>query len=106
MPPRAALSRPFKGLSAARIWVLARAARAPILRPSPRPQVRDLDKMEVVADMDGFAPDCFTPMHCELNSFDSVRLTLRTELSVPQLALSCPVHLKCHPPDLRRCAPS
>lgn len=35
--------------------------------------VRDLDKMEVVAELDGFNMDLFTPMHCELNSFDSVR---------------------------------
>ncbi|EOD29527.1 putative protochlorophyllide reductase [Emiliania huxleyi CCMP1516] len=35
--------------------------------------VRDLDKMEVVAEVDGFDPDLFTPMHCELNSFASVR---------------------------------
>jgi len=35
--------------------------------------VRDLDKMEAVAELDGFAMDRFTPMQCELNSFDSVR---------------------------------
>lgn len=35
--------------------------------------VRDLDKMEAVAEIDGFNMDNFTPMHCELNSFDSVR---------------------------------
>jgi protochlorophyllide reductase len=35
--------------------------------------VRDLDKMEAVAEVDGFDLDNFTPMHCELNSFDSVR---------------------------------
>lgn len=35
--------------------------------------VRDLDKMEVVAEVDGFDMDNFTPMHLELNSFDSVR---------------------------------
>ena len=34
--------------------------------------VRDLDKMEVVADIDEFDPDSFTPMHLELNSFASV----------------------------------
>jgi len=32
-----------------------------------------MDKMELVAEMDGFPADSFTPMHCELNSFDSVR---------------------------------
>ena len=35
--------------------------------------VRDLDKMEAVAEIDGFNMDNFTPMYCELNSFDSVR---------------------------------
>jgi len=35
--------------------------------------VRDLDKMEAVAEIDGFDPDHFTPMECELNSFGSVR---------------------------------
>jgi NAD(P)-dependent dehydrogenase (short-subunit alcohol dehydrogenase family) len=35
--------------------------------------VRDLDKMEAVAELDGFDMDNFTPMHCELNSFQSVR---------------------------------
>jgi len=35
--------------------------------------VRDLDKMEAVAEIDGFDMDHFTPMECELNSFASVR---------------------------------
>jgi len=35
--------------------------------------VRDLDKMEAVAEVDGFDLDNFTPMQCELNSFESVR---------------------------------
>jgi len=35
--------------------------------------VRDLDKMEAVAEIDGFDMDNFTPMQCELNSFQSVR---------------------------------
>ncbi|KAG7345548.1 NADPH-protochlorophyllide oxidoreductase [Nitzschia inconspicua] len=35
--------------------------------------VRDLDKMEAVAELDGFDLDNFTPMQCELNSFASVR---------------------------------
>ena len=35
--------------------------------------VRDLDKMEAVAEVDGFDLDNFTPMYCELNSFESVR---------------------------------
>ena len=34
--------------------------------------VRDLDKMEAVAEVDGFDMDSFTPMHLELNSFESV----------------------------------
>lgn len=34
--------------------------------------VRDIDKMEAVAELDGFDMDNFTPMHLELNSFDSV----------------------------------
>ena len=35
--------------------------------------VRDLYKMEAVAELDEFPADSFTPMHCELNSFESVR---------------------------------
>lgn len=35
--------------------------------------VRDLDKMEAVAEVDEFDLKNFTPMECELNSFDSVR---------------------------------
>lgn len=35
--------------------------------------VRDLEKMEVVAEMEEFPEDLFTPMHVELNSFESVR---------------------------------
>ena len=35
--------------------------------------VRDVIKMEVVAEVDGFDLDSFTPMQCELNSFESVR---------------------------------
>lgn len=39
--------------------------------------VRDLDKMEAVAEIDGFDPENFTPMECELNSFESVRAFCR-----------------------------
>ena len=35
--------------------------------------VRDLDKMEAVAEIEGFAEEDFTAMEVELNSFDSVR---------------------------------
>lgn len=35
--------------------------------------VRDLDKMEAVAEVDGFDMENFTPMYCEMNSFESVR---------------------------------
>lgn len=35
--------------------------------------VRDLIKMEAVAEIDGFDMSSFTPMECELNSFESVR---------------------------------
>jgi light-dependent protochlorophyllide reductase len=38
--------------------------------------VRDLDKMMAVAEIDGYGPDeeaSFTPMYCELNSFESVK---------------------------------
>jgi len=35
--------------------------------------VRDLDKMEAVAEVDGFDMTSFTPMYCEMNSFESVR---------------------------------
>ena len=34
--------------------------------------VRDVDKMEAVAEIDGFNTDKFHVMDCELNSFDSV----------------------------------
>ena len=35
--------------------------------------VRDLEKMESVAEIDEFNMENFTPMYCELNSFESVR---------------------------------
>jgi len=35
--------------------------------------VRDIDKMETVAEIDGFDLQHFTPMKCELNSFESVK---------------------------------
>ena len=35
--------------------------------------VRDLDKMDLVAEIEGFDKELFTPMHVELNSFESVR---------------------------------
>lgn len=35
--------------------------------------VRDLDKMELVAELDGFDPKLFTPMECELANYTSVR---------------------------------
>jgi NAD(P)-dependent dehydrogenase (short-subunit alcohol dehydrogenase family) len=35
--------------------------------------VRDMDKMEAVAEIDEFPSENFTPMYCELNSFDSVK---------------------------------
>jgi protochlorophyllide reductase len=35
--------------------------------------VRDLDKMDVVAGLDDFDRDNFTPMHLDLNSFSSVQ---------------------------------
>ena len=35
--------------------------------------VRDLEKMEAVAEIEEFDSDSFTPMHVELNSFESVR---------------------------------
>jgi len=35
--------------------------------------VRDMDKMEAVAEVDGFDMENFTPIVCEMNSFDSVR---------------------------------
>ena len=35
--------------------------------------VRDIDKMEAVAEIEGFDAENFTPMHVELNSFASVR---------------------------------
>jgi len=35
--------------------------------------VRDLDKMQAVAEVDSFPMDRFTPMYCEMNSFESVR---------------------------------
>ena len=35
--------------------------------------VRDMEKMEAVAEIEGFSTDFFTPMEVELNSFQSVR---------------------------------
>eukprot|EP00978_Attheya_sp_CCMP212_P036327 scaffold163854_cov50-Attheya_sp.AAC.1 len=35
--------------------------------------VRDLDKMETICELDEYPMDRFTPMECELNSFESVR---------------------------------
>lgn len=35
--------------------------------------VRDLDKMDVVAELDGLDSKSFTPIYCEMNSFQSVR---------------------------------
>eukprot|EP00900_Chrysochromulina_parva_P025306 jgi/Chrpa1/7409/Chrysochromulina_OHIO_Genome00018954-RA len=35
--------------------------------------VRDLDKQSVIAELDELDPNSFTPMYCELNSFESVR---------------------------------
>ena len=35
--------------------------------------VRDLDKMEIVAEIEDFDKESFTPMQVELNSFESVR---------------------------------
>ena len=35
--------------------------------------VRDINKMEAVAEIDGFDLKHFTPMECEMNSFESVR---------------------------------
>jgi light-dependent protochlorophyllide reductase len=35
--------------------------------------VRDLEKMETIAELDEFDMTSFTPMHLELNSFESVR---------------------------------
>ena len=34
--------------------------------------VRDMDKMEAVAEIEGFNENDFTPMHVELNSFEAV----------------------------------
>jgi NAD(P)-dependent dehydrogenase (short-subunit alcohol dehydrogenase family) len=75
---------PLRRLPALQGWFEARhvvlaaqhlaAQRYPRPRLSAHLQVRDLDKMEVVAEMDNFPSDCFRAMHCELNSFESVRL--------------------------------
>ena len=35
--------------------------------------VRDINKMEAVTEIDGFDLKHFTPMECEMNSFESVR---------------------------------
>ena len=35
--------------------------------------VRDMDKMAAVAEVEGFDMNNFTPMHCDLASFDSTR---------------------------------
>ncbi|KAL7558214.1 hypothetical protein ACA910_016096 [Epithemia clementina (nom. ined.)] len=50
--------------------------------------VRDVDKMEAVAEVDGFDMNNFTPMYCELNSFDSVRQFCK---KVDEFRLSKPI---------------
>jgi len=35
--------------------------------------VRDMDKMEAVAEVDGFDMENFTPLYCEMNSFESIK---------------------------------
>lgn len=60
--------------------------------------VRDLDKMEAVAEIDGFDMDHFTPMECELNSFASVRKfcdnlnEFRTEKPIDRLICNAGVY--------------
>lgn len=60
--------------------------------------VRDLDKMEAVAEIDGFDLAHFTPMECELNSFDSVRQfcsnldEFRTEKPIDRLICNAGVY--------------
>eukprot|EP00316_Scyphosphaera_apsteinii_P023450 CAMPEP_0119310648 /NCGR_PEP_ID=MMETSP1333-20130426/19690_1 /TAXON_ID=418940 /ORGANISM="Scyphosphaera apsteinii, Strain RCC1455" /LENGTH=568 /DNA_ID=CAMNT_0007314867 /DNA_START=85 /DNA_END=1794 /DNA_ORIENTATION=+ len=50
--------------------------------------VRDTDKMEVVAEIEDFDMESFTPMHLELNSFDSVRKFCK---ELEQFKLSKPI---------------
>mmetsp|Transcript_1085 Transcript_1085/g.2787 ORF Transcript_1085/g.2787 Transcript_1085/m.2787 type:complete len:577 (-) Transcript_1085:193-1923(-) len=60
--------------------------------------VRDLDKMEAVAEIDGFDMDHFTPLECELNSFASVRQfcdnlnEFRTEKPIDRLICNAGVY--------------
>lgn len=50
--------------------------------------VRDLDKMEAVAEVDGFDMENFTPMYCEMNSFESVNKFCENVL---EFAMSKPI---------------
>jgi hypothetical protein len=66
--------------------------------------VRDLDKMEVVAEEDEFDPESFTPMQIELNNFTSVndfveRLMLfKAAKPVDRLILNAGVSFSSPPP--------
>jgi len=60
--------------------------------------VRDLEKMNVVAALEGFDTDNFTPMHVDLSSFDSVNNfaeeleKLRGDRSIDKLACNAAVY--------------
>jgi NADP-dependent 3-hydroxy acid dehydrogenase YdfG len=53
--------------------------------------VRDLDKMEAVAEVEEFDMDCFTPMELDLNSFSSVRAIAHP---TPTFLSPSPAHLQ------------
>jgi len=50
--------------------------------------VRDVEKMKVVMEEEGFDPKNFTPLKCDLNSFESVRKFAK---EVEELTLDRPV---------------
>ena len=60
--------------------------------------VRDIDKMEAVAEIDGFDMDSFTPMECELSSFESIHRfcdclsTFRCEKSIDRIICNAGVY--------------
>jgi protochlorophyllide reductase len=54
--------------------------------------VRDVEKMQAIADQNGFDPSSYTILECDLNSFDSTRKfykTLKSKISRPIDRLVC-----------------
>eukprot|EP00961_Rhodomonas_salina_P050333 675879-Rhodomonas_salina.1 len=65
--------------------------------------------MEVVAEMDGFDPELFTPMHVELNNFSSVHEFVDNlhefKASKPVDRLICNAGVSCTPPPSKPIRP-